>query len=92
MISTRSDRYVGACSSCKSSVVFCDVIRTYVDWTGKWVMIMYAPYMINLDTLLCPDCEHTTAPSEEYLNVLLDGAPAHDDDSNYVIINHYRGK
>lgn len=87
MTSIQGDRATVKCARCTTKIVLHDAIRRYVDWDGEWIMVLYSPFMINTDTILCPDCEQ----SDEYVDSLLDSAPAHDDDSNYVIANHYGG-
>jgi hypothetical protein len=53
--------------------------------SGNWATVLRAPWLIDLREVFCARCLVETS------DLLDDDAPEHDDESNYVIANHYAG-
>ena len=72
------------CTRCDAVIRIHSATRTP---NGNFAAILTAPWLIDLREHFCPDCEIALDP-EWFLSM---DAPEHDDDSNYVIVNHYAG-
>jgi hypothetical protein len=55
-------------------------------FTFSDTFVSKADYIVALD-----ETEHDWTPNPDDYPPMLDLTPPHDDDSNHVIINHYRG-